>query len=233
MCGEAGYRGTAGSIRTHVAGFLVSHAGTPMAAPRTPVNILIVEDDAIVRDWLHTALAGSEFAVVGDAATAADALILARRRRVDVVVLDEDLPDTTGVALVPELRAAAPRAGILLMSARPEPGLNERASRAGVSGTVVKTGDRHVVVGAIRSVAAGAGRLDPRHPPRRPTGPMLSPRERSVLRLIAGGRTNLEIASELEISEQTVKTLVRRAFTKLGVHRRAEAVAAATARGML
>lgn len=204
-----------------------------MNPTRSPVNLLIVEDDAIVRDWLRMVLAGTELAIIGEAASGADAVTVARRRPIDVIVLEEHLPDTTGTALVPSLRSAAPRAAVLLMAARPEPGLNERAVRAGVAGTLIKTGDRHELLAAIRGVASGAGRLDPRHPPRRPSGPALSPRERSVLQLIASGRTNPEIARELQISEQTVKTLVRRAFTKLGVHRRAEAVATATARGLL
>jgi DNA-binding CsgD family transcriptional regulator len=98
---------------------------------------------------------------------------------------------------------------------------------------VLKSGSVAELLGALRTVVAGGESCDVRHPRRRSGEAALSPREREVLRRVAAGATNREIASELGVGDETVKTLLARTFAKLGVHRRAEAVSAAHNLGLL
>jgi DNA-binding NarL/FixJ family response regulator len=119
------------------------------------------------------------------------------------------------------------------MTANPERGFNEIAREAGAQGSVLKTGSVDDVLDALRAVADGGEAFDERHPPRAPGRAALSPREREVLRLVARGATNREVAEELGVQAETVKTLIARIFAKLGVRRRAEAVSEAHNRGLL
>jgi DNA-binding NarL/FixJ family response regulator len=195
--------------------------------------VLIVEDDAMVRGWLRMSLRGSEFRVAGEAENAAEALDLAERRRPDLLLVDYRLKDGVGTELLRELRQRGVTVPAVLMTANHEPGFNEAAREAGAQGSVLKTGHAEEVLEALRLVHDGGTAFDPRHP-RRPVGhAALTPRERDVLRLIAAGRTNRQVAEELGIGDETVKTLLARTFAKLGVRRRAEAVAEAHSRGLL
>ena len=98
---------------------------------------------------------------------------------------------------------------------------------------MLKSGRSAELLEALRIVCGGGTSFDARHPPRPSGQAALSPREREVLRLVAAGSTNKEIAEQLQIGDETVKTLVSRTFAKLGVRRRAEAVAAAHQLGLL
>lgn len=195
--------------------------------------MLVVEDDAMVRDWIRLALAGSEFRVVGIAASSAEAVELVQRRRPDVLLTDQRLPDKVGSELLRDLRQQGLRIPALLMTANAERGFNETARDAGAQGTVLKSGHADELLEGLRTVAAGGSAFDPRHP-KRPAGKAaLSPREREVLRLVAAGSTNKEIAASLGVGDETVKTLLSRVFAKLGVRRRAEAVSEAHSQGLL
>lgn len=197
------------------------------------VSVLLVEDDSMVRGWVRLSLEGSEFRIAGEAPTAAEAVELARRRAPDVLLVDYRLPDRMGTEFLRELRQRGTRAPAVLMTANMERGFNEAAREAGAQGSVLKTGRVDELLAALRSVLRGELAFDSRHP-RRPSGRgALSPREREVLRLVAEGATNREIASALDVGEETVKTLLARTFAKLGVRRRAEAVSAAHERGVL
>jgi DNA-binding NarL/FixJ family response regulator len=197
------------------------------------VTVLLVEDDSMVRGWVRLALEGSEFRLAGEASTAAEALELARRRRPDLMLVDYRLPDRAGTEHVRDLRQQGIDIPAVLMTANAERGLNEAAREAGAQGSVLKSGRIDELLGALRSVLAGEPAFDLRHPRRPPGRAALSPREREILRLVAGGATNREIASKLEVGDETVKTLLARTFAKLGVRRRAEAVSAAYSRGLL
>jgi DNA-binding NarL/FixJ family response regulator len=196
------------------------------------VSVLLVDDDAIVRAWVRLALERSELRLAGEASSVAEGLELARRRRPDLMLVDYRLPDGTGVELVQSLRDKGIRVPTLLMTAAPEPGLNEAAREAGAHGTVLKTDRGEELLGALRAVLAGERPFDPEHPRRAGRAP-LTPRERDVLRLVAAGATNPDVARRLGVGEETVKTLLSRIFLKLGVHRRAEAVAVAQRAGLL
>jgi len=190
------------------------------------LSVVLVDDDAMVRDWLRYLLDGTEFRLAGEASSAAEARALFPRRLPDLLLVDYRLPDGLGTELVRELRAHRPTRS-LVMTANPEPGLSEAARAVGASGTTLKTGRGAEVLAALRAVASGATLYDERHPTRAPGRNPLSRREREALRLVASGSTNREIAAELGVGPETVKTLLARAFAKLGATRRAEAVAAA------
>lgn len=200
---------------------------------KTPaVELILVDDDAIVRSWVRAAVAGTEFRLAGEAERGADAVRLVERRRPDILLVDQLLPDWTGTELVKELRRRGWQTPVVLMTSAPREGLNEAAREAGVQGTVVKSGEADTLLATLRSVAAGKTAIRAPHPPavRRV---QLSSREREILRLVAAGLSNNEIAARLGISAETVKTMLYRAFEKLGVHRRSEAVSAAHRRGLL
>ena len=200
-------------------------------APPTDTALLLVDDDEIVRVWVRAALERSEFRVVGEAARAADALELVERRRPDVLLVDQLLPDWTGTELVRELRRRGSAVPALLMTAAPREGLNEAARAAGIDGTVLKSAEPGQLLTALRRVL-GAGVQQAPHP-RAQRDVALSPRVRDILVLVAQGATNAEVAAQLGIGRETVKTLLYRAFEKLGARRRSEAVAAAQRLGLL
>lgn len=195
--------------------------------------VLLVEDDAMVRSWVERALEGSEFRLAGTAGEIAVAIPLAQRRSADLLLVDYRLPDGVGTEFVRALRQLGVNTPAVLMTANPERGFNEIARESGAQGTVVKSGSADELLTTLRKVAAGDQWYDGRHPRRAPGRAALSPRERQVLRLVAAGKTNAQIAEEIGVGAETVKTLLARTFTKLGAHRRAEAVAAATKLGLL
>jgi DNA-binding NarL/FixJ family response regulator len=196
-------------------------------------SVLVVEDDAMVRGWVRLSLRDSEFRIVGEAEDAVQARALIERRRPDVILVDYRLPDRAGTELIRDLRQEGFAAPVVLMTANNERGLNEAVRAVGGQGTVLKTGSTEEMLGALREVLAGGQAFDPRHPPRDPSQGALSRRERDVLRLVAAGATNRDVAAELGVGDETVKTLLSRTFAKLGARKRAEAVSRAHDLGLL
>jgi DNA-binding NarL/FixJ family response regulator len=197
------------------------------------ISVLLIEDDSMVRGWVRLALEGTEFRLAGEAASAPEALELTERRRPDILLLDYRLGDAVGTEVLRDLRRRGYETPAVLMTANAEAGFNEIAREAGARGTVLKSGRSAELLDALRTVCHGGTSFDARHPPRPSGQAALSPREREVLRLVAAGSTNKQIAEQLQIGDETVKTLVSRTFAKLGVRRRAEAVAAAHQLGLL
>jgi DNA-binding NarL/FixJ family response regulator len=197
------------------------------------LKVLVVEDDAMVRSWLRLSLRASEFVIAAEASNAAEALGILDGVEPDFLLVDYHLPDHPGTELVRELRHRHVAAPALLMTANEEHGFNELARSTGAQGSILKSGSPIELLEALRAVAAGRDAFDPRHPRREPGRAVLSPREREVLGLVAEGATNAAIARELGIGIESVKTLLGRTFSKLGVRRRAQAVAAAHERGLL
>lgn len=190
--------------------------------------MLLVGGESSLRGWVKLALRESEFRIVGEAASATETARLATELEPDLLLID-----ATGVTVVSEVRAHGVSVPTVLMTGSPERGFNENARTAGAQGTVLSTGSIAELVATLRAVSRGEPSFDARHP-RRPSGQSpLSGREREVLGLVARGDTNREIASELGISDETVKTLVARSCTKLGVRRRGDAAAAARGLGLL
>jgi DNA-binding NarL/FixJ family response regulator len=190
--------------------------------------VLLAGDRSALRGWVRLALAETELRVEGEAGTAEETEQLAGQLEPDVVLVE-----ATDLELVRDLHAAGISAPLLVISSVPARGFNENAREAGAQGTVLAVGSVGSLLEALRAVVRGEPSFDRGHPPRPPGRSSLSRRERDVLRLVGRGATNREIAGELEIGPETVKTLLARSFGKLGVGRRDEAVAAARALGLL
>jgi DNA-binding NarL/FixJ family response regulator len=197
------------------------------------VNVLLVDDDAMVRSWVRMALEESEFRVVAEAENGSEVEALLEAWPVALLLVDYRLPDGTGTELVRSLRLRGIETPAVLMTANAENGFNESVRDAAAQGTVLKTGSVEGLLEALRRAATGATSFDVRHPRRDARRAALSPREREAMRLVADGATNPQIADRLGVGRETVKTLLARAFAKLGTTRRAEAVSEAHRQGLL
>jgi DNA-binding NarL/FixJ family response regulator len=197
-------------------------------------DVIVVDDDELVRAWLGESFRDSEFRVAGEAAGVASALELIGRRHADVLLIDFHLGDDSGIDLLRQLRAGGNTTPAVLITATSHEGMNEIAREAGAQASVLKRAQPDVMLAEMRAVLDGEdGRFDAAHP-KRPVGQrMLTPRERQILILVAGGLTNRQIAEQLSVGIESVKTYLKRAYTKLGVKTRAEAVAEATRQKLL
>ena len=192
-----------------------------------------MDHDATARAWARAALEPTEFVVVLERPAIAGLPTLLANERGGLLLIENRLADETGLDAVRALRTAGCRTPALLMSATPQRGLNEAAKAAGAQGTLLKTGEPARLLAALRALIAGEHWFDRRHPRLAAGQGLLSAREREILRLVAKGATNDEIAAQLALGRESVKTLLSRAFRKLGVGGRAEAVSAAHRQGVL
>jgi DNA-binding NarL/FixJ family response regulator len=197
------------------------------------VSIGLVDDDAFVRAWVRQCLRDTEFRVAGEASSTASAADVIATRRPDVLLIDYRLPDGRATEFVRSIRRQGLALPVLVMTATPEQGLNEAVVEAGGQGVILKRGEPEELLQALRSVVAGDAVSDPDHPRRSEGVTSLSPREREILHRVAEGATNREIAGTLGIGTESVKTFLSRAFAKLGVRNRIEAVAEARRQGLL
>ena len=207
-------------------------------------RVLLVDDHAVVRAGLRRVLeAEPDIEVVGEAGTARDAVLEARATKPDVILLDVVMPGESGVDVLPRLLKEAPGAKVLVLSMQDDPRYVREAFAAGASGYVLKEAADSEVVGAAREVAAGGRYLHPalgarlisaEEEARAATeADPLSDREREVLRLLALGHTNQEIAKMLYISVRTTETHRAHIMQKLRLKTRAELVRYALAHGLL
>jgi len=205
------------------------------------IRLVVVDDHPVVREGLVASLEDDpEFQVVGSAGSAEDALPLVTTQHPDVILLDLELPGVNGLEAIPALAAAHPASRILILTAYDTDERVLGAIRAGAKGYLLKGASLEEIARAIRAVHAGGSYLEPRIAtkvlaelgPRRRSA-ALSHREREVPRLVAGGRSNKQIARELGITERTVKFHVTSILNKLGADNRAQAVALAGRRGLL
>jgi DNA-binding NarL/FixJ family response regulator len=208
------------------------------------VRILIVDDHAVVRAGLRLLLeAEADLEPVGEAGTARDAVFQARTLKPDVILMDVVMPDESGLDVVPTLLHERPETRILVLSMQDDPQYVRQAFAAGASGYVLKEAADVEVVAAIREVARGGRYVHPElgarlvsaetDERRRAEEDPLSDREREVLRLLALGHTNQEIAQQLYISVRTAETHRAHIMQKLRLASRAELVRYALAQGML
>ena len=216
------------------------------------IRVLIVDDQAMVRQGFGALLAAQpDLLVVGDAANGAEAVAATRRLDPDVVLMDIRMPVLDGLAATRQLigdRPDPPRPRVLILTTFDLDDYVYEALRAGASGFLLKDAPAADLVHAVRVVAAGDALLAPavtrrliaefaarpgRDRPRPTSLAGLTPRETEVLRLIARGRSNTEIAAELVVAEQTVKTHVGRILGKLGLRDRAQAVVVAYESGLV
>lgn len=214
------------------------------------IRLLIADDHPIVRSGLVGLLADEPgFEVVAEAADGDEAVRLAAETQPDVILMDLRMPVVDGVAATARIvnaRAGAERTGgagprVLILTTYESDDQILAAIEAGASGYLLKAAPREEIVAGIRSVAAGQSALSPavavrlvermRQP--EASASALTPRETGVLRLVAAGLGNKQIAAQLGIGESTVKTHLLRVYDKLGVDSRTRAVTLALERGLL
>ncbi|GAB3216632.1 MadR family response regulator transcription factor [Mycolicibacterium hippocampi] len=211
----------------------------------TPIKLVIVDDHAILRQGLRSLLErADDLVVVGEAASEGEAEAVVRATGPDVVLLDLKLSagsEFEGLTLCGKLSAAYPDLGLLVLTTFLDEDLVVRAVHAGARGYVVKDVDTTELVRAIRAISAGDSAFDSRSAAavvrslsgRTETRQQLTDRELEVLRLLATGLSNNKIGEKLYISATTAKFHVSNIMRKLEVSRRAEAVYAASKRGLI
>jgi two-component system, NarL family, nitrate/nitrite response regulator NarL len=223
-----------------------------MDAADSIVRILVVDDHTLFRRGLTALLSReAQFQVVGDAADAGEAQRRAAALQPDLILLDNHLPGVNGVDALPALREAAPTARVLMLTISEDEADLAAALRGGACGYLLKTMEGDALAAAIwramhgESViapqmtgklvaafqAASAPAPAPEPAPATP-GESLSPREREILRLVARGASNKEVARDLGIAETTVKIHVQHLLRKLGLNSRVQAAVWASENGL-
>lgn len=226
-----------------------------MSADEAPLRVVVADDQRAVREALATVLeAVSGFAVVGLASDGDEAVDLAHRLAPDVVLMDLRMPNTDGVAATRRLSTELPNVKVVILTTFADDSSIMGALEAGAMGYLTKDAGREQIALAVRSAAAGQSVLDPlvhasllraaspsgqvgaAAPVPSPDDPLpngLTPREADVLRAIAGGHTNAEIAAQLYVAEVTVKSHINHLFAKINARSRAEAVRYAYDHGLV
>jgi DNA-binding NarL/FixJ family response regulator len=205
------------------------------------IRVIVADDQQVVREGLVALLElldGIE--VTGAAANGAEAVDLVAQGNVDVVLMDLRMPVLDGVGATARITAEYPEVAVLVLTTYADDESIATALRAGARGYLTKDAGRTEIGAALRSTAAGQSTFDPEVSKRLIAGLALEPstndglttRETEVLRLIARGLSNPEIAAQLFISEATVKTHINNTFAKIGARHRAEAVRYAYQRGI-
>jgi DNA-binding NarL/FixJ family response regulator len=214
--------------------------GSDTPAPRHgPLRILVVDDHEVVREGLVSSLDRRDgFQVVGQAGTVAEAIATAARIVPDLVVMDVRLPDGSGIEACREIRSHHPATKVVMLTSYPDEEAVLSAIVAGASGYLLKETRMRDLVHALETVGAGGSLLDPgvtgkvlervrrmAHDDQDDELARLTVQERKILLLVAEGKTNRQIASEVFLSDKTVKNYVSSILSKLDLQRRAQAAA--------
>jgi two-component system response regulator DevR len=211
------------------------------------IRLLIVDDHEMVREGLKAMLVSEpDFAIVGDAANAEQALTLIERLRPDIALLDIRLPGTSGIEVCRIVTTRYPETAVIILTTYTDDSLVAQAIQAGARGFILKDIERFDLKRSIRAVARGEAAIDPkaavavlaqlRKAPQAngETAPeQLSSQQLVILRLVAQGLSSREIATQLYLSENTVKGYVQEILHRLGVKNRTEAVMVAVKQGWL
>jgi len=205
------------------------------------IRILLVDDHTVVRKGLRTFLKyDPELEVVGEAADGAQALIRARELKPDVVLMDLLMPVLDGIAATAAIRRELPEIEVLALTSVLEDASVVGAVRAGAIGYLLKDTQAEALCQAIKAAAAGQVQLTPKAAARlmqaisAPESPeALTERETDVMRLLAQGQSNKQIARHLNNTEQTIKSHVSRILSKLGVQSRTQATLYAVRTGLV
>ena len=208
------------------------------------IRAVVVDDHAVVRSGIKLLLdREDDIEVVGEAGNAKDAIFRARALKPDVILLDVVMPGQSGIEVLPALLKESPATKVLVLSMQDDPSYVREAFAAGAAGYVLKEAADEEVVGAVREIASGGNYVHPTLGARMVAADAaaraaadadpLSDREREVLRLLALGHTNQEIAKMLYISVRTAETHRAHIMQKLRLDTRAELVRYALAHGLL
>jgi DNA-binding NarL/FixJ family response regulator len=207
------------------------------------IRVLLADDQDLVRAGLRSLLTPYEgLEVVGEAADGAEAVALALRLRPDVVVMDLRMPRRNGIEATVELRRVAPEVRVLVLTTFDDDELVHAALRGGASGFLLKDAPVEQLVYGIRCIHSGEALVSPSVtrrlldrlvPPATRPLPPLTERERAVLVRLARGLSNRELATELHLSEATVKTHVSNLLTKLDLRDRLQAAVLAYESGLV
>jgi len=207
-----------------------------------PIDVIIADDHAVVRDGIRTVLErqDGEFRVVAEAADVPTMVQEVREHKPDLLTLDLTMPGGSSLAALPPCFIAHPTLAVAILTMREDPEYARQALRAGARSYVLKEAEPEELLQAFRLAVAGKNYLHPRLGAQMATAEVneadevgLSAREQEVVRLIAAGYTNAEIAGQLDVAERTVKTYRARAIEKLGFSSRAEITAYARRAGLL
>ena len=210
-----------------------------IAGNSSPIRLALVDDHQMVRVGLRTLLeAVLQFEVIGEAATAAEALELLPKLAPDVVLLDMRLPDGSGLEVCRQLRRLCPQVRVLMLTSYYNDDMVMDAIQAGAEGYLLKEINAELLIRSIREVMEGKSILDPamtrkvieraragKSTESAPSLNQLSPQERRVIALVAEGKTNKEIAANLSLSDKTVKNYLSNLMAKLNFSRRSQAAA--------
>jgi DNA-binding NarL/FixJ family response regulator len=202
-----------------------------------PIRVLSVDDHPLMREGIGAIVRNEpDMIIVAEAASGQEAVQLFRLHRPDIVLMDLRLPDINGIDTLSAIRAEFPDARVIMLTTFEGDAEVQRAMAAGARGYLLKNMPRKSIVDVIRRVHAGKTVVPPEvaaalaeHLGQEP----LSKREIDVIRKIAGGNRNIDIAEQLFISEETVKGHVKHIMEKLGAKDRTEAVAIAVRRGII
>ena len=200
-------------------------------------TVLLVDDHALMRTGVANIINQEpDLQVVAEAANGVEAIAAFEQFRPDVTLVDLRMPIMEGVEAVRQIRARDPRARVIVLTTYDTDDEISRALKAGAKAYVLKDISADQLIGCIRDVLAGKTYLAPSAAAKLAEGVthvQLTPREMAALRLMADGKANKEIATDLSISERTVKTHLGHLFEKLGVTSRTEAIKVATRRGLV
>lgn len=202
--------------------------------PDAPIRILLVDDHEMVREGLIAMLQPEpDFEVVGQTGSGTAVAELVESSRPEVVLLDARLPDVSGVEVCRQLSRSHPGVSVVILTTYTDRELVQECLAAGARGYVVKDVERFSLKESIRAVHRGHAVLAPqvaghviermRRPQPEEQTPALNASQVAILRLMSRGHSNREIAAEVHLSENTVKTHVQEIFRKLGVRNRVEA----------
>ncbi len=211
------------------------------------IRLLIIDDHEMVREGLKAMLtAEPDFEIVGDASNAEQAFELLERLRPDVILLDIRLPGVSGIDVCRTVTERYPETAVVILTTFTDETLVSQCIQAGARGFIVKDIERFDLKRSIRAVARGEAAIDPkaavavlaqlRRAPQvkqEPSLELLSPQQIVILRLVAQGLSSREIATQLYLSENTVKGYVQEILHRLGVKNRTEAVMVAVKQGWL
>lgn len=209
--------------------------------PVSPIGIIIADDHEIVRRGLGMLIEGEpDLRLLGVAASGSEALTVVAATQPQVILLDIQMPDMDGITAAARLRAAHPKLAILMLTSYSDDARIYAALRAGANGYLLKEISGDALLQSIRAAARGEPQLHPkvaqrlmdRVMPAEDPLAQLSPREYGILRWIARGYSNKEIAAATDLTEQTVKTYIREILSKLNVADRTQAALLAVRYGM-